>query len=77
MCFYFGTVEIMKLTDLSKKIDMNGKPISIGHLSEIVNRKAKPSYDTAKKIAAETNTQVDLWFEGSVAERWKAVKEAA
>jgi len=50
----------IKQKDLAQKVD-----ISISYMSEIINRKRRPSWDLAKKLATVTATNPVLWMEGT------------
>jgi transcriptional regulator with XRE-family HTH domain len=60
----------IKITKLAAQIG-----ISQGFLSNIILGARRPHYNTAKKIAAATNTNPVLWLEGSPEEIKKALSK--
>jgi transcriptional regulator with XRE-family HTH domain len=63
----------MKKTTQSQISKMSG--ISPGFLSDILNKGKRPSWSTAKRLAAATNTDPVLWLEGSPNEIKKALSQ--
>jgi plasmid maintenance system antidote protein VapI len=62
-------VKSMKQTTLAKKAN-----ISDGFLSQLIARKKSLRYETAKRLAEITGTDVSLWFEGTTKEIRAAIK---
>lgn len=58
-----------------KKI-AQGARITGAHLSLILHAKARPSWPTAKRLAAATGTDPIVWLEGSPAEIRAAIEKA-
>ncbi len=57
----------------AKLVKATGK--SSGYISEIINRKKRPSWDLAKKLAEATGTSPVLWMEGTTADIKAAIAE--
>ncbi|MCP3941675.1 MAG: helix-turn-helix transcriptional regulator [Desulfobacteraceae bacterium] len=65
-------MKTLKQYQIAKNAGITG-----GFLSEILAKKKNPSYKTAKKLAAVTNTDPILWLEGSSKEIRAALKLGA
>ena len=71
--FLFDKVETMKQSEIIKKLD---GAISVGHLSDCINGKARPSWGLAKKLAKATGTHAVIWLDGTPAQIKKAISKA-
>ncbi len=61
----------MKAVELARATGM-----SEASISKYVSGRRRPSWNVAKKIAAATKTDVDLWMEGDPIDRLRALKAA-
>jgi len=60
----------MKQYELAKKAGLNPS-----YLNTVIRRWRKPSWDTAKKLAAITETDPALWMDGTEEEIRRAIEQ--
>jgi len=59
-------------TEIANKIGVTQQMVSA-----IMLGKARPSWDTAKRLAEITGTTPDLWFDGTPEQKLEAIERAA
>lgn len=60
----------MKQVEIAKKVN-----VTQGHLSKVLNKVVRPSWDLAKRLADATNTDPILWMEGDLEQMRSALTQ--